>query len=101
MVYNVPAFTSFLDLFVYANTETSGIFGAMVMVSFYFLVIFSMEKNGLEHALAVASVFSVVLAVAFAATGITTSDSIYAYVIGILLLSIILLWISKKRYRGF
>ena len=97
MAYDVPAFTSFLDLFTYANTNTGGIFGWMFMISLYAIIFFSMQRYGTEKALMVASFFSASLSVLFVGVGLVSGDTTILYIFGMFIISIVLMRLSRNK----
>ena len=49
MNYTAPAFTTFLDLFSFADTTTAGIFGPLLVMSIFIIVYASVSKSSTSY----------------------------------------------------
>lgn len=65
LYYPEPDGTTFVDLFSYANTVTNDLWGAVSLLTFYFIIFASLRFYGTDKALVTASFLTFLISVLF------------------------------------
>ena len=75
-MYPTPAFTSFMDLFTFANAATGNLFGYGVILSVFAITFLSLKSYETEKAFTAAGTITATLAILMNIAGIIPFDAV-------------------------
>ncbi len=94
MTYATPNFTQFMDLFIFINNESAGMFGIMLLISLWSIMFFSMKYYRTEQAFATASIITAIVGGGFIFVGIAPATMLLPLMI-IFIISLGVLFIKE------